>query len=107
MDKIRVIIAEDHTFVREATRQLLEQEPDIEIVGEATDGAEAGAPADRLKPHDALVDISLTCKSRPSHGGRRGRGVGPRGRACSPPRHRQEGAGTVRRRSTTPGAGPP
>ena len=59
MEKIRVIIAEDHTFVREATRQLLEQEPDIEIVGEATDGAEALALVERLNPDVAIVDISM------------------------------------------------
>jgi len=63
MEKIRVIIAEDHTFVREATRQLLEQEPDIEIVGEATDGAEAVALADRLNPDVAIVDISMPVMS--------------------------------------------
>jgi DNA-binding NarL/FixJ family response regulator len=63
MDKIRVIIAEDHTFVREATRQLLEQEPDIEIVGEATDGAEAVALVERLSPDVAIVDISMPVMS--------------------------------------------
>ena len=63
MEKIRVIIAEDHTFVREATRQLLEQEPDIEIVGEATDGAEAVALAERLNPDVAIMDISMPVMS--------------------------------------------
>ena len=63
MDKIRVIIAEDHAFVREATRQFLEQEPDIEIVGEATDGAEAVALANRLNPDVAIVDISMPVMS--------------------------------------------
>src|SRR3989337_3210454 len=63
MNKIRVRIAEDHSFVREATRQLLEQEPDIEIVGEATDGAEAVALADRLNPDVAIVDISMPVMS--------------------------------------------
>ena len=63
MEKIRVIIAEDHTFVREATRQLLEQEPDIEIVGEATDGAEALALVKRLNPDVAIVDISMPVMS--------------------------------------------
>ena len=63
MEKIRVIIAEDHTFVREATRQLLEQEPDIEIVGEATDGAEAVALVERLNPDVAIVDISMPVMS--------------------------------------------
>jgi len=38
MDKIRVIIADDHAIVREGTRQLLECEQDLEAVGEASDG---------------------------------------------------------------------
>src|SRR3989304_5739016 len=63
MGKIRVIIAEDHTFVREATRQLLEQEPDIEIVGEAIDGAEAVALVERVNPDVAIVDISMPVMS--------------------------------------------
>src|SRR3989304_5348027 len=59
MEKIRVVIAEDHVFVREATRQLLEQEPDIEIVGEAANGAEAVDLVSRLNPDVAIVDISM------------------------------------------------
>lgn len=59
MDKIRVIIAEDHAVVREGTRQLLEREPDIEVVGEAADGAEAVALVERLAPDVAIVDISM------------------------------------------------
>ncbi len=59
MDKIRVIIAEDHAVVREGTRQLLEREPDIEVVGEAADGAEAIALVERLAPDVAIVDISM------------------------------------------------
>jgi CheY-like chemotaxis protein len=41
MEKIRVIIADDHAVVREGTRHILEQENDLEVVGEARDGAEA------------------------------------------------------------------
>src|SRR3970040_2996326 len=63
LDKTRLLMAEDHTFVREATRQFLEQEPDIEIVGEGTDGAEAVALADRLNPDVAIVDISMPVMS--------------------------------------------
>ncbi len=59
MEKIRVVIAEDHIFVREATRQLLEQEPDIEIVGEAANGAEAVDLVRLLNPDVAIVDISM------------------------------------------------
>lgn len=56
---IRVIIAEDHAVVREGTRELIEREPDIEVVGEATNGAEAVALADRLEPDVAILDISM------------------------------------------------
>lgn len=63
MEKIRVIIAEDHTVVREGTRQLLEQERDIEIVGEAANGAEAVALVERLNPDVAIVDVSMPVMS--------------------------------------------
>ncbi len=59
VDKIRVIIAEDHAVVREGTRQILERQEDIEVVGEAANGAEAVALVDRLNPDVALVDISM------------------------------------------------
>ncbi len=59
MDKIRVIIAEDHAVVREGTRQLLEREPDIQVVGEAANGAEAVGLIERLRPDVAMLDISM------------------------------------------------
>jgi NarL family two-component system response regulator LiaR len=59
VEKIRVVIAEDHVFVREATRQLLEQEPDIEVVGEATNGAEAVALVERVSPDVVILDIAM------------------------------------------------
>ncbi|MDO8615255.1 MAG: response regulator transcription factor [Dehalococcoidia bacterium] len=59
MEKIRVIIADDHAVVREGTRHILEQEEDIQVVGEARDGAEAVALAETLKPDVAIVDISM------------------------------------------------
>lgn len=46
-------------MVREGTRQLLEREPDLEVVGEAGDGAAAVALVDRLKPDVAIMDISM------------------------------------------------
>ena len=63
MEKIRVIIAEDHAVVREGTRQLLGQEPDIEIVGEAANGAEAVALVEGTSPDVAIVDISMPVMS--------------------------------------------
>jgi DNA-binding NarL/FixJ family response regulator len=57
--RIRLIIAEDHAVVREGTRQLLEREPDLEVVGEAADGAQAVALVERLRPDVAIMDISM------------------------------------------------
>src|SRR3972149_6121647 len=59
MEKIRVIIADDHAVVREGTRHILEQEEHIQVVGEAKDGAEAVALTETLKPDVAIVDISM------------------------------------------------
>ena len=43
MKPLRVLIADDHGIVRSGLRLLLERQPDIEVVGEAADGAEAGS----------------------------------------------------------------
>ena len=59
MNKIRVIIADDHAIVREGTRQLLEREDDMEVVGEAGDGEEAVAQATKLRPDVAIIDIAM------------------------------------------------
>jgi DNA-binding NarL/FixJ family response regulator len=59
MGMIRVLVAEDHTLVREETRDLLDRQPDIEVVGEAGDGASAVEQAMRLHPDVALFDIRL------------------------------------------------
>jgi len=57
--KIRILIADDHAVVREGTRQILEQEQDLEVVGEAGDGEETVALAIDLKPDVAIVDIAM------------------------------------------------
>lgn len=59
MGKIRILIADDHAVVREGTRQILEQEQDLEVVGEAGDGEETVALATDLKPDVAIVDIAM------------------------------------------------
>jgi len=59
VEKIRVIIADDHAVVREGTRHILEQEDDIEVVGEARDGVEAVALAQASRPDVAIIDISM------------------------------------------------
>jgi DNA-binding NarL/FixJ family response regulator len=59
MDKIRVLVADDHTIVREGVRLLLEAQPDIQVVGEAADGQEAIARVRQLNPDLVLMDIQM------------------------------------------------
>ena len=59
MQRIRVVIADKHTMLREGIRQLLAHEGDIEIVAEAADGTEAERTVARLKPDILLLDHSL------------------------------------------------
>ena len=59
MAKIKVLIADDHAVVREGTRRILEQEPDMVVVGEAGDGDEAVNLATSLKPDVAIIDIAM------------------------------------------------
>lgn len=56
---IRIVIADDHHLVRQGIRSLLEQQPDIEILGEAADGAEAVACVLQLKPDVLILDLSM------------------------------------------------
>jgi len=56
---IRVIIADDHAVVRSGLRLLLEQQDDLEPVGEAGDGKQAAALVARLKPDVALLDVVM------------------------------------------------
>ena len=59
MKRITVLLAEDHTIVREGFRKMLELEDDIEIVGEAQDGRQAFALAKKLQPDVVLMDIAM------------------------------------------------
>jgi NarL family two-component system response regulator LiaR len=59
MDKIKVLIADDHAVVREGTRQILEQEADMDVVAEAADGEEAVKLAGSSKPDVAIIDIAM------------------------------------------------
>lgn len=57
--KMRVLIADDHAVVREGFRNLLEAEPDIEVVGEATNGEEAVQKTEEIEPDIVLMDITM------------------------------------------------
>jgi len=57
--KIRILIADDHTLLRNGICALLENEPDMTIVAEANDGHEAVRLAGQLKPNVVLMDIAM------------------------------------------------
>jgi NarL family two-component system response regulator LiaR len=59
VDKIKILLAEDHVIVREGTRELVQREPDMEVVGEADDGEEAVQLAGKLQPDVVIMDIAL------------------------------------------------
>jgi RNA polymerase sigma factor (sigma-70 family) len=56
---IRVLVVDDHAFVREGLRAFLDLQDGIEVVGEAADGEEAIAAADRLRPDVVLLDLVM------------------------------------------------
>jgi DNA-binding NarL/FixJ family response regulator len=56
---MRVLIADDHGIVRSGLRMLLERQDDIEVIGEAADGAEARDLAIRDRPDLAIIDVKM------------------------------------------------
>ncbi len=59
MSNIRVVVADDQQIIRAGLRMILESQPDIEVIGEAGDGREAVAMAQRLRPDVCLFDIRM------------------------------------------------
>ena len=57
--KIRVLLAEDHTLVRQGFRRILEDDPQVTVVGEARTGLEAIELSKTLKPQVVIMDISM------------------------------------------------
>jgi DNA-binding NarL/FixJ family response regulator len=58
-DKISVLLVDDHSLVRRGFRRILEDEPDIEVTGEAGDGAEAVRLAQELLPKVVVMDCAM------------------------------------------------
>lgn len=59
MTKIRIVIADDHVVLRSGLRRLLNEQPDIEVIGEANDGNEAITRTEELTPDVLLLDITM------------------------------------------------
>lgn len=59
MNKIRILVADDHGIVRQGLRFVLEREADLQVVGEASDGREAVGMAETLGPNVIIMDIGM------------------------------------------------
>src|SRR5664280_2180094 len=58
-EAIKVLLVDDHTILRQGIHALLAREPDIDVVGEASDGLEALDQVSRLKPHVVIMDLVM------------------------------------------------
>jgi DNA-binding NarL/FixJ family response regulator len=59
MTKIRVLLAEDHQLVREGLKLLVDNQPDMETIGDASDGRAAVRLAEQLRPDVVIMDVSM------------------------------------------------
>jgi two-component system, NarL family, response regulator NreC len=59
MARLRILLADDHTLVRQGLRKILEERPEWEVVAEAGDGREAVRQAEAAEPDVAVLDISM------------------------------------------------
>ena len=59
MSPLRILLADDHTVVRQGLRKILEARPQWEVVAEAADGREAVRQAEEVKPDVAIVDVAM------------------------------------------------
>jgi len=65
MAKLRVLLVDDHALVRRGFRRLLEDDPELEVVGEASDGAQGEELARQLKPDVVVLDYALPGQNGP------------------------------------------
>jgi DNA-binding NarL/FixJ family response regulator len=56
---VRVLLADDHEILREGLRSLIEEQPDMEIIGEADNGRDAVKLAEELSPDVVIMDVSM------------------------------------------------
>jgi len=59
MARLRVLLADDHTIVRQGLRAILEADPAFEVVGEVSDGRDAVQLAQELRPDAVVMDIAM------------------------------------------------
>jgi DNA-binding NarL/FixJ family response regulator len=59
MSPLRILLADDHTVVRQGLRKILEARPQWEVVAEAADGREAVKQAEEVKPDVAIIDVAM------------------------------------------------
>ena len=59
MSRVRILLADDHTVVRQGLRKVLEERPEWEVVAEAGDGREAVRLAEQHKPDVAILDVAM------------------------------------------------
>lgn len=59
MTRLRLLLADDHTVVRQGLRKVLEERPDWEVVAEAGDGREAVRQAEQHRPDVAIIDVAM------------------------------------------------
>ena len=59
MDPIRVLLVDDHAILRDGLRAMLALSPDIQVVGEASDGREALTAVERLAPQVVIMDMAM------------------------------------------------
>ncbi len=59
MGKLRILVGDDHTLVRQGFRKILEERPEWEVVAEASDGRDAVRQAMSAQPDIAILDIGM------------------------------------------------
>lgn len=93
--ELKVLLVDDHALVRRGFRRMLEDEDDIRVVGEASDGHVAVEAAEKLKPDVVVMDFAL-----PSMNGAVATSQHPRGSTVFERRHREQNKRPDCRRDT-------